>query len=287
MIFDTTAALQDVLKERLNCRMIRVAPGTTFRKISEELYEINPGESADYRRLIAELRETKQLPAAIIYRWRYQISGFDTGLDQKLQKGIYALYHLSQVLMLEAPGQSVTLLYLYPGDRETAPPEDAALGGFARTVRLEQPLYRYKTVALPDRLELAEEALVIERELWNPDFGIEICYEAGQRYLRQIEELKETSTVEPGLCFRERGVYLITGGAGGLGLIFAEYLAHNFRARLVLIGRSELTPNLAEKLNAFEAWGAEALYFRADVADPSCLEEVIREVKSRYQIIHG
>ena len=40
----------------------------------------------------------------------------------------------------------------------------------------------------------------------------------------------------------ERGVYLITGGLGDLGLVIAEELAREFRARLVLLGRTPLVP---------------------------------------------
>ena len=39
---------------------------------------------------------------------------------------------------------------------------------------------------------------------------------------------------------RERGVYLITGGLGGVGLTLAGYLARAVRARLVLVGRHGL-----------------------------------------------
>ena len=39
-----------------------------------------------------------------------------------------------------------------------------------------------------------------------------------------------------------RGVYLITGGLGGLGLVVAAHLGLELNARLVLISRSQLPP---------------------------------------------
>ncbi|MGW5019744.1 SDR family NAD(P)-dependent oxidoreductase [Streptomyces cacaoi] len=43
-------------------------------------------------------------------------------------------------------------------------------------------------------------------------------------------------------ALREGGVYLITGGLGGIGLALADRLAREFRARLVLVARTGLPP---------------------------------------------
>ena len=42
------------------------------------------------------------------------------------------------------------------------------------------------------------------------------------------------------VALRHGGVYLITGGLGGLGLAFAEHITRAFKANLILVGRSEL-----------------------------------------------
>ncbi|MBQ4797270.1 KR domain-containing protein, partial [Pectobacterium versatile] len=48
----------------------------------------------------------------------------------------------------------------------------------------------------------------------------------------------ETGIAEAGI--KQGGTYLITGGFGGLGLIFARYLAQHYSARLILTGRSAM-----------------------------------------------
>ncbi|MDJ1631739.1 KR domain-containing protein [Bacillus velezensis] len=40
---------------------------------------------------------------------------------------------------------------------------------------------------------------------------------------------------------------MITGGAGGLGLIFAEHIATQTKANIILAGRSELTEDKRTK----------------------------------------
>ena len=49
----------------------------------------------------------------------------------------------------------------------------------------------------------------------------------------------ETQTPLP---LRQSGVYLITGGFGGVGMKLAEFLAKKVKARLILLGREQLPP---------------------------------------------
>ena len=53
-------------------------------------------------------------------------------------------------------------------------------------------------------------------------------------------------------AFRRGGTYVITGGLGGLGRVFAEHLAQKYDARLVLTGRS-VVPETEGKLEWSEA----------------------------------
>ena len=87
--------------------------------------------------------------------------------------------------------------------------------------------------------------------------------------------------------FRERGVYLITGGLGRIGLTIAEYLAKSYRARLVLTGRSGRSPATADKLREMESAGAEVLVLSADVTDVPRMRDVLRVVEARFGKLHG
>ncbi|OQY57302.1 MAG: hypothetical protein B6247_00650, partial [Candidatus Parabeggiatoa sp. nov. 2] len=85
----------------------------------------------------------------------------------------------------------------------------------------------------------------------------------------------------------EKGVYLITGGAGGLGLIFADYLAKQFKAKLVLTGRSELSAEKAYEIQSLNALGAEVIYLQADISKREDVEALIAQTKSRFGRLNG
>ncbi|SFO04772.1 Acyl transferase domain-containing protein [Variovorax sp. PDC80] len=104
---------------------------------------------------------------------------------------------------------------------------------------------------------------------------------------------------------RKQGVYLITGGLGGIGLALAERLAREWQARLVLVGRSALparhlwgeliadpstAPVLRErlqKLTQLSQAGAELLVLQADVADAARMRAVVGEAVAKFGALHG
>jgi polyketide synthase PksL len=144
-------------------------------------------------------------------------------------------------------------------------------------------------------ISLAEKASLIWDEIYEKDWTAqEIRYrgnvEPDQTYARYISELalqtdveKKLSTLSP----RQNGVYLITGGSGGLGYIFAQHLAKNYQAKLVLLGRSVPNPAQQEKLHRLKEYGAETLVLQADVSRLEDMERVVREARARFSAIHG
>ena len=88
------------------------------------------------------------------------------------------------------------------------------------------------------------------------------------------------------LPWRDGGVYLITGGAGGLGLIVAQEIARSTsHAHIVLSGRSALTPEREQRLEGLRAahrGAAQIDYQIMDVTDEPAVRSGIAEVLTRY-----
>ncbi len=87
--------------------------------------------------------------------------------------------------------------------------------------------------------------------------------------------------------FRPRGVYLLTGGLGGVGMVLARHLAQSVQARLVLIGRSAPTEEKLAQIRALEALGAEVLVIAADVSHHDEMRRALRTVDERFGELHG
>src|SRR5262249_38345111 len=91
----------------------------------------------------------------------------------------------------------------------------------------------------PSRL-FVEEAASMDDETF-------VARRGRRRWVRRYEQLPPCApnTVSP---LKQRGVYLITGGLGGIGLKLAKWLASTTSARLLLTTRRDFPPS--------EHWGA-------------------------------
>ncbi|NJC37104.1 acyl transferase domain-containing protein/acyl carrier protein/SAM-dependent methyltransferase [Xanthomonas arboricola] len=88
-------------------------------------------------------------------------------------------------------------------------------------------------------------------------------------------------------AFRRNGVYLIVGGAGGVGEVFTKYLLRHYQARVVWVGRRPADGDVAAKLGNLADLGPAPLYLQADATDPVALAEVRVRVMETYGQLHG
>ena len=166
-------------------------------------------------------------------------------------------------------------------------PVHEAVAAFARTARLENPALEYRVAALaPDALTAQLPVLLRE---FGTDTGreAEVRYERGRRLARRYRTVDPPAQDAGGAALRDGGVYLITGGGGGIGLLLAEHLARRVRANLVLVGRSEPDPGTRARLEAIAGTGGSARYLRADVSREDDVRAVLAAVEADHGTLNG
>ncbi|MEY4483737.1 MAG: hypothetical protein RL693_1189, partial [Verrucomicrobiota bacterium] len=132
-----------------------------------------------------------------------------------------------------------------------------------------------------------EGVSVCAETLWkelHSSAGRSALYERGLRHELRIEP-SLVSSAEGAL--KKGATYLITGGGGGLGFLFAEHLMKNHAARLILVGRSELDAKKTARLASLRQLGGDALYVQADVGDLDSIRAALAEGKMRFGSVHG
>jgi polyketide synthase PksM len=88
-------------------------------------------------------------------------------------------------------------------------------------------------------------------------------------------------------AFRSGGIYVVIGGAGGIGEVLSEYLIREYQSQVIWIGRRALDIPIQEKLDRLSVFGPAPLYMSADATDRTALAHAYREIKTRYARIHG
>jgi acyl transferase domain-containing protein/SAM-dependent methyltransferase len=296
VLFDTEETLRDLIQERLReaqtsaDHVILVRPGETFHDLGGQSYTVSPRSKDDFTQLFRSLVD-KGIPIEnICFAWP---SG-SHDLQESLGRGVYSLLFVCQSLIECKLENAVQLLYLYSGTEDDWQLHDAAMTGFINTLHLEHPKLICKTVEVRQEnagREQMMEAMSAELFARTQD-ATAVRYDALGRHIKKLqafdlaEEASDASDAAA-LKVRENGVYLITGGAGGLGLIFAEFLAKQYRARLVLTGRSAPSAELEARLEELRKSGAEVLYLSADVSSHDDVRKVVDECRSRHGVLHG
>lgn len=102
-----------------------------------------------------------------------------------------------------------------------------------------------------------------------------VRYQNGNRLVKRLQPLQDS---DQRITIRQEGVYLITGGAGGLGLIFADYIRQYPGARVVLAGRSA-SPK--------QALPADTSYYVCDVSDETAVNTLIAQIIAVYGRLDG
>ena len=134
-----------------------------------------------------------------------------------------------------------TGLQAVTGDERICPAK-AMLLGLCRTVPQEYPHVACRSVDVErpdeDGRDADDVAAVLVAEFADDELRPTVAYRNGQRWLQEFEPLQIDETPPAFSPLRWRGVYMITGGLGRIGLELAGELARLAHARLVLVGRS-------------------------------------------------
>ncbi|GAA4552142.1 SDR family NAD(P)-dependent oxidoreductase [Amycolatopsis samaneae] len=227
-----------------------------------------------------------------------------TGFDQAQWAGFDGVRRLVGELVRDGAADLPRILVLATKSAHVSGagevrPERAGLAGLARVIPQENPGLRCRVAdigAAPDLDALLADAL-------DPG-SADLAYHEGGRWQRDYEPFELPAPAD-GAVFRERGVYLLTGGLGQVCLAVAGHLADRYRARLALLTRTPLPAEddwdawLREHpaadptgaricaVRALRAAGAEVLVLTADAADPAQVAAAVERVRAVFGEPHG
>jgi amino acid adenylation domain-containing protein len=125
-------------------------------------------------------------------------------------------------------------------------------------------------------------------ELGQQPAAAVVAWRQGARYRRSLAPLPEP-VMEMGPALHQDGVYLIVGGAGGVGAAIARSLTLEVAPTLLLTGRIPLeqAPERAALLEKLRWAGAQADYLACDVSDPVQVETLVAHIGREYGRLTG
>lgn len=295
---------------------VTVHAASRFRADSADAFALRPDMREDWARLFDRLGRDGRMPRQVHHCWLVGAVAPARLRDAAiLDRGLHALIAMAPELAAQTDDGPVVITLVttgaqrVAGDTGTVALKATAIGA-ARTIGAEYPALEVRAVDIDlgplNAAELAD-ALIEEASLDRDRRGMsgDVALRAGERWTLAYSNTRQPLAEGQNTWLRHGGVYLITGGLGGLGLSIADHLARGFAAKLVLVSRSALPPRaewerrladgdlplgVADRLHrllALEAAGAEVELVAADVADARALAKGIRRAVARFGVIEG
>lgn len=327
-----------------NHQVTVVALGDAFSVKPDGSFTICPELGREgYDALLKHLSENGGIPKRLVHLWLLTVDqSYRPGssfFHRNQERGFYSLFFLAQALS-EAEPQDIQLTVISNGmlrvsDEPLHYPEKATVLGPAQVIPRELLHVHVRVLdislaterAVPSLLERsrrafagdgrarldADESRAAVEMVWD-DLIAEpaselVAYRHGRRWIRsyrqvRLDEVLQNDSAKPVSHFRERGVYLITGGLGDLAVTCAKYLARTYGARIALMGRLEI-PDRARwpdylatgastrvgqaiaAICAIEQAGGEVVYVRADVTNRESVRKAIEAAKAQFGELNG
>jgi acyl transferase domain-containing protein/acyl carrier protein len=295
--------------------VIAVQRGERFGKISKQTYRLNPQTKDDYYALIKEINGLGKVPRKIVHLWSVTPndslpSGIES-FNQFQKSGFYSLIFLTQALANGCMTQAIELevvtnhLYEVTNEAELLRPEKVTVLGPCKVIPQEYPNITCRNIDLGFAGTEGKRIEQLLNELKTRPTDSTVAFRGKHRWVQIFEPVRLECPIGVSPRLREKGVYLITGGLGEVGMALAESLARAVKAKLILIGRSGLPPkelwaqwlathpetetvsNKIRKVLTLEELGAEVLIMRADVASETQMREVISQTEERFGEINA
>ncbi len=289
LIFADEAGLGDRLAVQLRadghaCVMVR--SGREFGGTITEGFRIDPSTTSDYQRLASACAGGNRGFTHVVHAWACEAAAEPASAGElagRQDRGSLSL--LRWLRTWPAPSENAPLRLMVVTRRLQAvsagDPTDwihSPLFGVTRTIPHEFAALNCAHLDLegekPD-----DDLAAMRAELAGRGSG-EAAWRGGKRFAPVLRRVPDGAAPDAP-AFRRGGIYLLTGGLGGMGSVVARRLAERYQARLLLLGRAPRSARLAP-CQALEQAGAEVQYEAGELTDPAFVQDAIAGAARRW-----
>jgi acyl-CoA synthetase (AMP-forming)/AMP-acid ligase II/NAD(P)-dependent dehydrogenase (short-subunit alcohol dehydrogenase family)/acyl carrier protein len=309
LVFVDALGLGDALcseLRRLEQRCVAVEVGSDFVQLDRNRYRIDPKNRDHYSRLMHALREDDLQVGQIVHLWTFEEGTAPVSVMEELveaqHQGAYSVLFLTQALAeMHGEPRSLNLHVVSRGAQVTSSADEcsckhSAIIGLLKTIPHELSWLHCRHIDLDAASEEANVKHVLD-ELRLVAADDEVAYRNGRRLVWRLGPVDLRKQEPAQLPIRSGGIYLITGGLGGIGSYLATVLMRAYQAKLILVGTTRLPERtewpaclerggrLANRIHQcleIESLGGEFVYASADVSDLARLNEIVAAAETRW-----
>ncbi len=214
--------------------------------------------------------------------------GDDVAIVPSQNAGVISLFRILKSLSRldwferELKVTVVTRRALQVFDDEQVSPHHASVHGMVGSVAKELPLWRFRLLDIESTGDLdPREILALP---WDEQ-GRGLAFRGGEWFRQEFADLGRIPSSRA--AYRQKGVYVVIGGAGGLGEVWTRHMVAQYDAEVIWVGRRPQDADIEAKLVASAGLGRQPHYFSADATDAAALATAVAAIRERFPRIDG
>jgi len=280
---DLSGALKSSMM-RTGVELIEVIPGEVFRKTSGYRYTVNPSSPSEFKLLTEHLlQDTKEI-TDIVYAWTtavdpalFELREDNRDLHLAYFSLVYLIRNLSHIKALSNRRITVVTdrLYNVTGAEEQTYASSLALG-LLNALPQEYDI-TCCNIDIDSRAIDPTALGLIAGQLYTEPAERIVAIRNGKRWIPDHQK-NEVSLKGATTVLKREGIYLITGGAGKVGMTLAKYLREHYQAVVILLGRKDTPPDGID---------GSILYYRTDITQLDDLRQRVSHIETTIGPVTG
>lgn len=294
--------------------VIVAEPGDDYAAGPDDRYLLRVDDPADYARLFEVIAARSPDDVRLVHAWTAGESERDRAeaerASETLNHGFFSVLAAVQAAARLLSGTPVDACIVTSGMQDVAgdgdiEPAKAAVLGLVKVAAKEFDRIGCRSVDIDVTTPAEVIAAQLLAETTARPGTEQVAYRGRKRWTWSYAAVQPNAAPGAPAILKDRGVYLITGGLGGLGLVLAEQLAELVQARLVLLGRTGLpdagdwaallveaaqddpVARRVRAVQAIEKAGGKVLACAGDVTDEARMRAVRAETEAAFGPVDG
>ncbi len=271
------------LKKQINKegnKYIFVSNSQNFIRESEHSYKINPNEDEQFKQIFEFNKDITNI--VLISNSGANATEIDLTKIENGQNVCIAAVHLLKAILQVKFEISPTIQVVTSCTQQVFPeeivskPQYATLWGLFKVFRLEHPEYQCQLIDFSKEIEHDKLLQLINDETLIPIKESNIAFRNNERYVTRIT--KENKKTKEAISLNTDASYLITGGLGSLGLLFAKELAKRNVKNIVLTSRSKPSEYNTKKIKEIENNVTQIKTIQCDISNEDQVKILMKEI---------
>lgn len=313
LIFEDQIGLAQVLETNLTSEGKKVfiaSRGKKFEKKDRNRYIVNPEMESDYVQLMSAVEAEDGSILNVLYLWPLDLSMPEERTHSfYFQINFYALLWIAKSIETTKPKLNSRITVVITGlhqinEEDSIVPESAYIVGPRNVIPQESRMAEIRSIDISNILQETNITALshrIRKEIdWWRDEN-DVVLRGKFTWTPSLQPLPKSNFENADLLV-ENGVYVITGGLGGIGRTIAKFLCEKYKATVILLTRREVpirsswtdarnsgdgveNSSLFHELDEFAELGGTIAARTVDIADSDAVATVINEICTTFGAI--